>query len=203
LEIDQMKNDRSASLFGDLTVLAKALECAVALLFSFFLLLSAHAGNAQQRDEAVLLDRKITQLYNEGRYSEAIPLAQRLLATEERALGPEHPAVANALRNLAILYSEQARFADSEQLYKRALAIQEKALGPNHLDVAITLNNLADLYKNEGRYPEAEGLYKQSLSVREGLLDADHPDIAESLRNLAVLYVIPRSACVSLYREVR
>ena len=79
-------------------------------------------------------------------YEQAEPLHKRVLATLEKAHGPEHPAVALALNNLAVLYAKQGRYAEAEQLQKRSLAIFEKALGPNHPDVATALSNLADLY---------------------------------------------------------
>ena len=59
------------------------------------------------------------QLYNQGRFSEALPLAQRALGMREKALGPDHPEVATGLNNLALLYQAQGRYADAEPLYKR------------------------------------------------------------------------------------
>ena len=103
-------------------------------------------ARAQQGDDADALNAGVVRLYGEGRYGEAIPLAQRSLAIREKALGPDHPDVATALNSLAALYSNQGRTADAEPLYKRSLAISEKALGPDHPDVATTLNNLAGLY---------------------------------------------------------
>ena len=54
-----------------------------------------------QVDEAAALNQQVLQLYSQGRYSEAIPLAQRTLAIVEKALGPDNPDVATALNNLA------------------------------------------------------------------------------------------------------
>jgi tetratricopeptide (TPR) repeat protein len=85
-----------------------------------------------------------------------VPLAQRVLAIREKALGADQPDVAASLNNLALLYANQGRYADAEPLYKPALAIREKALGPNHPDIAQSLNNLALLYHNQGRYADAE-----------------------------------------------
>ena len=63
------------------------------------------------------------ELYKEqGRYADAEPLYKRLLAINEKALGPDHPSVALALNDLAELYKEEGRYADAEPLYKRALA---------------------------------------------------------------------------------
>jgi tetratricopeptide (TPR) repeat protein len=72
-------------------------------------------------------------------------LHKRALAIREKALGPDHPDVANSLNNLARLYQDQHRYADAEPLHKRALAITEKTLGPKHPDVATALKRLARL----------------------------------------------------------
>ena len=78
-----------------------------------------------------------------GYYQEAEPLLQRALDIREKALGPEHPDVADSLNNLAVLYHDQGKYGEAEPLYQRALAIDEKALRPRAPDVAISLNNLA------------------------------------------------------------
>jgi len=47
-------------------------------------------------------------------------------------LGPEHPAVAHALHNVAMLYQVQGKYEQAELLYRRVLHIQEKVLGTEH-----------------------------------------------------------------------
>ena len=123
-----------------------------------------------------------------GRYGEAEPLFQRSLAIYEKALGPDHPEVATALNNLAVLYEDQGRYGEAEPLYQRSLAIAKKALGPDHPDVATALNNLAELYKSQGRYDDAEPLYQRALAIYERALGPEHPDVGTALRNLAGLY---------------
>jgi CHAT domain-containing protein/Tfp pilus assembly protein PilF len=138
--------------------------------------------------DAAALNQQVTQLYNRGRYSEAIPLAQRALAIGEKALGPDHPDVAASLNNLAEFYRIQGRYAEAEPLFKRALTIKEKAFGPDHPDVALSLNSLAELYRAQGRFAEAEPLYQRSLTIFEKSLGPDHPHVAVLLNNLATLY---------------
>jgi CHAT domain-containing protein/Tfp pilus assembly protein PilF len=110
------------------------------------------------------------------------------LAIREKALGPNHPDVAQSLNNLAALYKDQGRYADAEPLYKRSLAIREKSLGPDHPDVANSLNNLALLYNDQGRYADAEPLYRRSLAIVEKSLGPYHPHVATVLTGLAYLY---------------
>src|SRR5262245_44604910 len=105
---------------------------------------NASISAAQRADEAGGLDQELLDLYNAGRYADAIPTAQQVLAIREKALGRDHPDVAGSLNNLASLYQGQGRYADAEPLFQRALAIYEKALGRDHPDVATPLKNLAE-----------------------------------------------------------
>ncbi len=59
------------------------------------------------------------------RFAAARPLYERALAIGERVLGPEHPATASSLNNLAILLQAQGDPVAGRRLYERALAIRE------------------------------------------------------------------------------
>ena len=49
----------------------------------------------------------LAELYrNQGRYADAEPLHKRSLAIREKALGPDHPDVAQSLNNLAAVISQ-------------------------------------------------------------------------------------------------
>ncbi|MBU7584108.1 MAG: tetratricopeptide repeat protein, partial [Nostoc sp. TH1S01] len=64
--------------------------------------------------EADELNEQATKLYQEGKYSAAIPLAERTLAITEKVLGQEHPDVALSLNNLAALYEAQGNYRQAE-----------------------------------------------------------------------------------------
>ncbi|MBE9210703.1 tetratricopeptide repeat protein [Nostoc sp. LEGE 06077] len=138
--------------------------------------------------EAQELNKQVEQLYKEGKYTTALPLAERTLAIREKILGKEHPDVASSLNNLALLYRAQGKYQQAEQLYVRSLAIYEKILGKEHTFVATSLNNLAVLNQLQGKYQQAEPLYLRALAILEKVLGKEHPDIASSLNNLALLY---------------
>src|SRR6516164_2215438 len=88
-----------------------------------FLLAIPHAAYAQGVDDAAALIQQVNELRSQGRYSEAVPLAQSALAIQEKALGPDHPYVAVSLNDLGVLYYNQGRYTDAETLYKRSLQI--------------------------------------------------------------------------------
>jgi len=154
---------------------------AVALVF-----FCATSSMAQPAD-ADALEKKVAALYQAGKYAEAIPLAQQLLAIREKALGPDHPDVATALNILGWLYDKDGRYADAEPLLERSLAIVE-ALGPDSPDVATALSYLAALYEDQSRDADAEPLRKRALAILERTFGPDDPAVAIALNNLAVLY---------------
>jgi tetratricopeptide (TPR) repeat protein len=147
-------------------------------------LMFGSSASAQRKSEADAVNSKIMELSQAGRYSEATPLAQRLLAKLEKTLGPNDPSIPPILNNLAELYRKQGRYGDAEPLYKRCMAI----LGPDHSDLPNCLDNLALLYHDVGRHSDAEPLFKRSLAIRERLFGLNDPDVALSMNNLAGLY---------------
>ena len=146
------------------------------------------AQQSAELEEVTRLVQQIIQLKNEGKYNQAIPLAERLLAITEKVLGKEHPDVATSLNILAQLYYAQGSYEKAEPLYVRSLAIFEKVLGKEHPDVATSLDNLAQLYQAQGSYQKAEPLFVRSLAIIEKVLGKEDPLVAGSLNNLAQLY---------------
>ena len=146
------------------------------------------SGQAQGADELSALNKRISELYSEGKFGEAIPLAERSLTLTRAQKGEEHLDTAARLDWLAGLYKAQGRHAEAEPLYKRSLAVVEKALGPEHPSVGTSLHNLAELYRAQGRYAEAEPLYKRDIAISEKALGPEHPSVGTTLNNLGLVY---------------
>jgi tetratricopeptide (TPR) repeat protein len=136
---------------------------------------------------ARLMNQLGVLLWAKALYAEAEPLYRRALAIDEKNYGPDHPAVAIRLSNLALLLGDTNRLSEAESLYRRALAIDENSYGPNHPTVAMKLNNLAELLRNTNRLSEAEPLYRRALAIDEKNYGPDHPMVATFLNNLAEL----------------
>jgi CHAT domain-containing protein/Tfp pilus assembly protein PilF len=145
----------------------------------------AQAADAAEADR---LEQQARQLYSQGRYAEAIPLAEQVVAIRKQVLGPQNPQVATALNNLALLYQDQGRYSEAEPLFQEAIAIDRQALPPNHPSLATHLNNLAGLYRAQGRYSEAEPLFQEAFAIVRQALPPNHPSLATHLNNLAGLY---------------
>jgi CHAT domain-containing protein/Tfp pilus assembly protein PilF len=138
--------------------------------------------------EAQRIENQWWPLYQNGRYADAIPLAERALAIREGVLGPDHPDVALTLNSLGMLYSNNEDFLRAESLLRRSLAIDEKVFGKDHPNLAIVSGNLGTLYFDIGDFAQSEMLLKNALALREKAFGPEHPDVALTLHNLAVLY---------------
>lgn len=82
------------------------------------------------------------------------------LAQREKQLGPNHPDVAEACSNLAILYNQKGETSQALPLYERALKIYEKHFGPEHPEVAHTLTDLAVLHLEQVRPKSTPHLHR-------------------------------------------
>jgi CHAT domain-containing protein/tetratricopeptide (TPR) repeat protein len=129
---------------------------------------------------------KIIQLTRDGKYAEALPLAQAMVADQEKR--PPSRDLGAALGNLAEVYAGMGRDADAESVYKRALAVMEKTIGLDSNDIVPELSNLGALYERQSRYAEAEPLLKRALALREKALPPNPPKVGVALNNLATVY---------------
>jgi tetratricopeptide (TPR) repeat protein len=133
------------------------------------------------RNPGELVDARATLLQEQGDLASARTLYERALAIREKVLGPQHPATATSLNNLALLLQEQGDLAGARELYERALSIYENALGrdnefgPEHPDTNLTRANLASVRLAQGAPSEALVLSEAALAAHDKVLGVDHP----------------------------
>ncbi len=145
---------------------------------------------AAQQSNLDQLNARVIELYKARKFAEAVPVAQEAIKVAEASFEKNHPKIATALNNLAVLYDSQGMYDKAEPLYKQALEIREKALGPNDPAVATTLNDLATMYTDMGQkfWPDAENFLRRALEIRRKAYGSENASVATSLNDLAVLY---------------
>ncbi|MGW4292038.1 FxSxx-COOH system tetratricopeptide repeat protein [Micromonospora chersina] len=131
-----------------------------------------------------LLDCAANYLQTHGQPASALPLLQHALAIDEADHGPDHPAVAACLNNLAGVLQDLGQPADAKPLLERALAIDETTYGPDHPAVAATLNNVASMLLDLGQPADAKPLLERALAIDETTYGPDHPTVVPELGNL-------------------
>ncbi|MDD9877315.1 MAG: tetratricopeptide repeat protein, partial [Magnetovibrio sp.] len=158
------------------------------------------AGNDERRAE--ILNKHGTAAYQAGEHAAAITSFEKSLDLLQRHLGKNHPDVAAALNNLALLHYSRGQYEAAEPLYQRSLKIDEQTLGADHPGVATDLNNLALLYKKTGNLEAAEPLLKRALEIKEKNFDPGHPSLVTGLKNYAsVLRALGRDGEAEPYEK--
>lgn len=148
---------------------------------------TASTQNAEL-EEASQLSQRVVNLYKEGKYDEALPLAKRALEIREKALGPEHDGVVSALINVGEIYSAKKKYGDAIPPLERALAIKGKQSPPDALAISALLSKLAYLYYRKGDNDKSETYYQRAIIAKEQALGVDNLEVAKLLLTLADVY---------------
>lgn len=142
-----------------------------------------------QIQEATDLSARVIKLYNEKKFEEAIPLAQKAIEIRKAVLNPNDPAIAAALINLGELYLATKKDEDAEATLKEALSIVESQTSAEQLTISRLLDSLAYIRIRKRDYPAAEPLLLRSLEIRENQLGRTDPLTVEAMKNYACLEI--------------
>ena len=83
---------------------------------------------------------------------------ERVLASEERALGEDHPDTLITVNDLGILLMKQGKLDEAEPLYWEALEASRATLGDRHPHTLVSISNMTLLLKAQGKLDETEAL---------------------------------------------
>ncbi len=149
--------------------------------------LQLHARDrARQRvGVADLLNNLATIYQGQGRYAEALPLAERAVELS-RAQGDAR-AQGVFYNNLAELHVHFERLDKAEQLHRKALHLRQKH-GADSIAVAISYNNIAGVNFFQKRYRDAVANYRRALHLVQQDRGHRHPLVAQILNNMGELY---------------
>lgn len=143
---------------------------------------------AAELAEAARLNSKAVELYNQSRYDDALPLAERSLEIRERYLGADDNLVLTSAFNLAEILFAKKKYGDAMTLYKRLMASYERTAGPYDSRIALVLDRLAFIYYERGEFDRTESSYKRALAINEKAYGAESAETASALHQLAQFY---------------
>ncbi len=142
-----------------------------AVVAALFLCASPCAGAqdpAQPGSQQASLEQLTVQymkLFQDENYTEASALAQLAVTTAEKQVGAEHPAVAQTLNDLGLIYGRLGQDEKAIATHQRALAIRRRLFEPDGPEVAQSLGNLAKAYQAARQFAQAEPLYAELLTI--------------------------------------
>lgn len=113
---------------------------------------------------------------------------QRKIAIDIKALGAEHPSVANDMTGLAVLYLARQNYAPAKDLLQRALPIYKSNYGEGNILTINTQVSLATAEFHLGNTDKAAELYRNALSHGQSSLGPNSLETARILNDLGYLY---------------
>ena len=126
--------------------------------------------------------------FRQGQFEQARDLIEGVLLEMVESLGEDHPEVATARNNLAVVFARMGQLDRAEQEIEKALAIYRAALGEGHLRIAETQVSLAGIMQAAERDEDARVVLEQALAVQVAALGEDHPQVAITQNNLGSVY---------------
>ncbi len=130
------------------------------------------------------LHSRTMELYEAGRFEEAIQAGHEVLEAEQRLFGRQHQQVAESLNGLGRMYHQQAQYSEAEQLYSEAAEVRRKIFGEQHPQFADSLSNRAGLLLDSGSAQKAVPLFTKALAIYQqayGEASAEYIDTLDSL----------------------
>lgn len=162
----------------------------IILIALSFVSVPAQIDNAALQ-EAVKISTQVVNLFNEKKFEEALPLAQRVISIREKELGKNHPLLAQAWRNLAYVQYQLKGFKFAEDSFKKAFEIYEKnstLTAADEKHYAELLETVAVYEVSDGDILGAEKKLRRSIELNEKLRGKDALETANALLKLAQVY---------------
>lgn len=144
-------------------------------------------------NELIELNQRIDRLYNDKKYSEALPFAKEAVELTKKEFGKDHLRVAVALRNIAYIYAlvfdrenASSSFASSYQIFRKHLPLDQDA---ERLYVEV-MEYVAYYRALDGKFEDAAEKLTNAIEIREKLGGKDSLEIATSLYRLAETFLL-------------
>jgi serine/threonine-protein kinase len=125
----------------------------------------------------------------QGDYREAERYTDLAIACAERALGPDHVAVADLMVVRFRSWCELGRYAEAEALARDSLILRHALHGDDSPAVDNALHHLAHVLYERGKLPEAEDKESAALSRRQLLYGDVHSSVATSAMSLGDIHL--------------
>jgi tetratricopeptide (TPR) repeat protein len=167
-------------------------------------LAAAHERLGGRKDALTIYDRVLSELDCGGegddlRVAEAIhrvartcaaedtdrarALLERVLAIEERRLGPDHHALERTLRGLAAIADRQERPRTAVRLRERVLALRARRVGEDDGQLIQPVTELCHSHCLAGEWDRAEDLDRRALYLAEKHRGFEHATVARIVQH--------------------
>jgi CHAT domain-containing protein/Flp pilus assembly protein TadD len=146
-------------------------------------LLAQTQTKQQRQEEAIKLNNQGLELYNQGKYQEALKLFEQALVISREISDKANEA--KYLNNIGAIYKSLGMYQKALDYYQQALVIT-KIIG-NKLEEGRYLNNIGEVYRSLGQYEKALDYYQQAFAITKQFGDKNGEG-GTYLNNIGAIY---------------
>jgi tetratricopeptide (TPR) repeat protein len=136
--------------------------------------------------ESAARNSAAVDLFEAGRYEEAVPLFDQALTSCRSTLGGEHPDTLTVAGNLGVAYVAAGNRRKGLKLLTSTVAARSRVLGDDHPATLTARDALAAAHRIAGGADTAVALAKQVVLQRSRTLGPAHVDTLSSRMGLAL-----------------
>lgn len=125
--------------------------------------------------------------YDQGNYSEALSLYEKILAVREQELGESDNELVADLANVVRVLCVQNRLDNAESYVRRMIGILEMSQPEDVQKLAETLNTLSQIYFQQKKFEQCQPVLDRAVRLKQQVLGEDHVDMADYYRDYARL----------------
>jgi tetratricopeptide (TPR) repeat protein len=149
---------------------------------------TAQQAFGEKTEELALASNDLAVLYKfDGRFADALPLYQAVLAVVIKRHGVESLEEAMVLHNIAGVLHAAGEFGEAESPARRAWDISCARLGGNDPRTLGDAAVYAAVLDGLARHEEAEAIYRECLTGIQRAFGPEHTEVASVLHNLAAV----------------
>ncbi|MBS0589521.1 MAG: serine/threonine protein kinase, partial [Proteobacteria bacterium] len=123
-----------------------------------------------------------------GRYAEAEPLFEEVLARERRLYGDKSPKMLDTMNDYAVMYLQSQRYAQGERILKQLLPLDTEIYGADSAATNNVVSNLAGALRQQGtadKIAESGAYYRRAYEYGLRHFGPDHPNTIIAQTNYA------------------
>ncbi|MEM7152129.1 MAG: serine/threonine-protein kinase [Myxococcota bacterium] len=124
---------------------------------------------------------------DDGRFDDALRLAEQASAAGEASLGARHPGMAEVAATLASIHRERGDYDEAVDLARQGVERLGAALGVEHPKMVGALGGLAENLRRVGAIEEAAEIQRRGLAVARKSFPPGHPAVAAARMSVALM----------------
>lgn len=130
---------------------------------------------------------KARNLFDMGRYNEALPASEKAIQTTYRIYGENTEEYGSALKVKGLILMQFQQYEEAKEYLINALNTYRESPGKNTKVYNVALNDFAIVHFRLGNHEKAIESFKDLIASNKLLLGPTHPEIASGLSNLATI----------------